>query len=377
MGKLGSFFEKAVKVTGTVTKVGVQLGAELAGTIAEKIDDDPEVKKKFIDYGKAKGQAIKEKTTYIASKTSEAVDQAVDVSVSAIKEGSTIAKEGVNILFSDLDRRINEADEKRMNAEARKRVEKMMEEMSAQETQNEQPAYESKTFESNKNVDKKDITYIFSERVKFEEENVVLQPLSSETQNEIDQFITIFSKELIKAGKEAVLGTYEEVLNKKKEREVTTEAYEIALRRNIIFFMYKWGYTKKLIKHWIDNNCIPDIEQAESQLEKLRDKCIVDKVGSNFVLKNGSYIQSEVFAVMKKFDKYEPLAKRIEELEFSYIFSAVRDDIIFNLAANIAGNKKIADTVFVGLNSDTVVQLIEKRILFYTNVAIGNLKLNI
>ncbi|SJT86979.1 MULTISPECIES: hypothetical protein [unclassified Clostridium] len=100
---LGKMFEKTIKLVGTVSKVGVQLGADIVGTVAEKIDDDSEVKRRISEYGSKKGQSIKTMTTEVASKSSEIVDRAVDNSINVLKVGSVIIKDAISQVAEGID----------------------------------------------------------------------------------------------------------------------------------------------------------------------------------------------------------------------------------------------------------------------------------
>lgn len=100
---LGKMFEKTIKLVGTVSKVGVQLGADIVGTVAEKIDDDPEVKRRISEYGSKKGQAIKAMTTELASKSSDTVDRALETSINALKDGSAKIKDSISQVAEGID----------------------------------------------------------------------------------------------------------------------------------------------------------------------------------------------------------------------------------------------------------------------------------
>lgn len=84
--KLSKIVKGSVKVVGTVAKVGVELGSEAIGTIAEKIDDKPEEKEKFVSGGKELGQKIKKSTNEIAESSVEVVDNVVDASKKAFHD---------------------------------------------------------------------------------------------------------------------------------------------------------------------------------------------------------------------------------------------------------------------------------------------------
>lgn len=100
---LGKMFEKTIKLVGTVSKVGVQLGADIVGTVAEKIDDDPEIKRRISEYGSKKGQYIKAMTSEVASKSSDIVDRAVETSMNVLKDGSVRIKDSVSQVVEGVD----------------------------------------------------------------------------------------------------------------------------------------------------------------------------------------------------------------------------------------------------------------------------------
>jgi hypothetical protein len=100
---LGKVFEKTIKLVGTVSKVGVQLGADIVGTVAEKINDDPEVKRRISEYGAKKGQSIKAKTSEVASKSSDIVNRAFETSMNVLKDGSVRIKDSVSQVAEGVD----------------------------------------------------------------------------------------------------------------------------------------------------------------------------------------------------------------------------------------------------------------------------------
>ena len=82
---LGKFVKKTINVVGTAAKVGVELGADAVGAIAEKIDDNPESKEKYQNMGKKLGANIKSGASKIA-------DSSLDVVDNAVESGSKICK---------------------------------------------------------------------------------------------------------------------------------------------------------------------------------------------------------------------------------------------------------------------------------------------
>ena len=99
---LGKFVKKTIDVVGTVAKVGVELGADAIGAIAEKVDDNPESKEKFKNIGKNIGQNIKTGTTKIAESSEDVVDN-------AFESGSKLCKN----LGQNINEKINEVKAKK------------------------------------------------------------------------------------------------------------------------------------------------------------------------------------------------------------------------------------------------------------------------
>ncbi|NLJ89606.1 MAG: hypothetical protein GX323_01785 [Clostridiales bacterium] len=91
--KVSDIVKKTIKVGGTIAKVGVELGADLVGTIAEKIDDKPEEKEKVVASGKELGQKIKKATSKIAEDSVEVVDDFVESSKEVFEDISEVIKQ--------------------------------------------------------------------------------------------------------------------------------------------------------------------------------------------------------------------------------------------------------------------------------------------
>lgn len=144
---LGKMFEKTIKLVGTVSKVGVQLGADIVGTVAEKIDDDHEIKLRISEYGVKKGQYIKAITTEVAGKSSEIVDRAVDNSINALKIGSVIIKNGINQVAEGIDSSI-----KGMNSYNNHTMDNSGNKNHCDSTQNQPDKTESISMEHKRNV---------------------------------------------------------------------------------------------------------------------------------------------------------------------------------------------------------------------------------
>lgn len=114
---LGKFVKKTINVVGTAAKVGVELGADAVGAIAEKIDDNPESKEKYQNMGKKLGANIKSGASKIADSSVDVVDNAVESGskicrnigdeisekISSVKTKGTDAKKGTVVKSVDFE----------------------------------------------------------------------------------------------------------------------------------------------------------------------------------------------------------------------------------------------------------------------------------
>lgn len=82
---LGEFVKNTVNIVGKVAKFGVEKGAQAAGSIAEKLNDDPESKDKIVNYGKDIGKVIQKNTNQFADSSVDIVDTAVDSTIKTCK----------------------------------------------------------------------------------------------------------------------------------------------------------------------------------------------------------------------------------------------------------------------------------------------------
>lgn len=84
--KLSTFVKETIKVSGTVAKVSVELGADVIGAIAEKIDNNPDDKEKYVSGGKELGQKIKKSANKAADNSVEVVDDLVETGKGLIND---------------------------------------------------------------------------------------------------------------------------------------------------------------------------------------------------------------------------------------------------------------------------------------------------
>lgn len=100
---LGKFIKGAINVVGVAAKVGVELGADAVGAIAEKIDDNPESKEKFKNMGKKLGQDIKSGTNKIAEGSEDVIDNAVESGAKICKDIGDEFNKTINKVKSNKD----------------------------------------------------------------------------------------------------------------------------------------------------------------------------------------------------------------------------------------------------------------------------------
>ena len=135
------------------------------------------------------------------------------------------------------------------------------------------------------------------------------------------------------------------ILNTKLQRvSYNQDEYVETLKRNILFFINTIEDKENLIKSWISTGNMPQIE-----------KCI-----------------------LKVYDKYFPVTKQIEQLEYDYMFYSIHSEIIHMLLEIILNNKeeflKLSDC-----NADLVIKDIDGYCNNTASYCLGtmSLKLNV
>lgn len=91
--KVSHVVKETIKVGGTIAKVGVEIGADAIGILAEKVDNNPEDKEKFVTGGKEIGQKIKASTNKVAEDSVEVVDDIVETGKEMFNDISNKVKE--------------------------------------------------------------------------------------------------------------------------------------------------------------------------------------------------------------------------------------------------------------------------------------------
>lgn len=91
--KLSHVVKETIKVGGVIAKVGVEVGADAIGILAEKVDNNPEDKEKFVTGGKEIGQKIKVSTNKAAEDSVEVVDDIVETGKEVFNDISNKVKE--------------------------------------------------------------------------------------------------------------------------------------------------------------------------------------------------------------------------------------------------------------------------------------------
>lgn len=194
--------------------------------------------------------------------------------------------------------------------------------------------------------------------------------------NKISQLIYSAAKSGLDLNLEEITLNFNEIFEKKKQREESNHSYEIAMKRNIVFYIYKWDYSLKLLKKWISSG-IPDPSIAKKQIDEIRENSIAKNIGDKIILKNGQTLRKDVEDILRKNDMINSETKRIDELEFNYKFACTRDNILFNLIRIIISNKQSVESVFHNINSDELLEYIVFEIEIYANQTLKNIKYSV
>ncbi len=91
--KLSNIVKETIKIGGTIAKVGVEVGADAIGILAEKVDNNPQDKEKYVAAGKKIGQKIKMSTNKVAKDSVEVVDNFVESGKEVFNDISNKVKE--------------------------------------------------------------------------------------------------------------------------------------------------------------------------------------------------------------------------------------------------------------------------------------------
>lgn len=189
---------------------------------------------------------------------------------------------------------------------------------------------------------------------------------------ELGILINTASKDYMKISAANLNYIYEKnIFSKKKAREKTKHNYEIALKRNIIFFLYKWDYSLNLVYDWIING-IPNDELAVKQLDRIWDNSATSNIGDIIILRNGRPLTEEMRDIIKRYDSISIEEDRIEELEYSYKVASIRDKMLvklINLSIN-TNNRKIVNAAFSSGSPQEVVSFINNELYELSKIAL-------
>ena len=157
------------------------------------------------------------------------------------------------------------------------------------------------------------------------------------------------------------------ILNTKLQRvSYNQDEYVETLKRNILFFINTIEDKENLIKSWISTGNMPQIEKCILMINSISDKY----KGNNVYCKNTEKL--------KVYDKYFPVTKQIEQLEYDYMFYSIHSEIIHMLLESILNNKeeflKLSDC-----NADLVIKDIDGYCNNTASYCLGtmSLKLNV
>lgn len=119
------------------------------------------------------------------------------------------------------------------------------------------------------------------------------------------------------------------ILNKKLARaSYNQNEYVEALKRNILFYINTLEDKEEFIKSSLRNGRMPQIDDCITIINSIPDKY----KGNNAYCKNAERL--------KVYDKYFPMTKQIEQLEYDYMFYSIHTDIIHMLLEVILSNQE-------------------------------------
>lgn len=104
--------------------------------------------------------------------------------------------------------------------------------------------------------------------------------------------------------------------------------YAETLKRNILFYINTLEDKEEFIKSLLRNGSIPHIDKCITIINSIPDKY----KGNSVYCKNAEKL--------KVYDKYFPMTKQIEQLEYDYMFYSIHTDIIHMLLEVILSNQE-------------------------------------
>jgi len=216
---------------------------------------------------------------------------------------------------------------------------------------------------------KKIVSEIVSANIRVEE-NEISSEISDLIANGLSQFVySAANNPYLNSGASNITSSIRRVLQEKLAREGTVLNYQNAIDRNNIFYIYYWGYAKRLIKYIVINNVKLTVEELSMIDQELRNHS--SAICNNYP-NNKSKIQSDVLNTFNATNSIVSQAGRIDEREYNYLFANTRDYLIANLLSVIVENIDEFRKVCKNDKIDNIIFYLERMIYELTIDCIGN-----
>lgn len=318
MKSFGKLIEKTVKVAGIVSKVGIELGADLVGKVAEKVDDRPETREKYSTIGKKAGRTIKEYTSNAGKIAGEAIDSVIH---KGVKAGSQLGSELASMTSEAMDILSSKINKLRKNPTSRKDfIENVTYDIVSPELLTEAP--------SNK---------------------VIYKPCYKDLELMISGIFESITRDINKTTLEY---HYRDIFNKKRARALSLEEYRQSLLRNTWYYAEMGPQMLSLLRSHLENQALPDFEEYLKLIEPIQKK----------------------FREKSRSMDFSRMSEDIEQLEFSYKYHNIYTDLIFMFVNGVTNKENVELKREIVLYSPKeIVDICKKHLDFSTNVALDNI----
>ncbi|UEL48298.1 hypothetical protein [Terrisporobacter hibernicus] len=119
------------------------------------------------------------------------------------------------------------------------------------------------------------------------------------------------------------------ILNTKLARvSYNQDEYAESLKRNILYYINTLEDKENVIKGWINDGRIPQLDICISTIDSIQDTY----KGNNAYSKNTEKL--------KVYDKFFPITQQIEQLEYDYMFYSIHSEIVHMLLEVILNNQE-------------------------------------
>ena len=188
----------------------------------------------------------------------------------------------------------------------------------------------------------------------------------------IDKYIEYFINKMLDVScSKYNLNEYRDVdkiFDKKKKEKVIRIDYLNELKCCCMQIEYIYGFTKNLLRVWMEELIIPKVQDVKIQQNLINEECEVILLSGNFFFKKGDMIDS--YIIHRYNNISENLDEDIKKLEAEFRFFKLRNDILNTFLVNVCISKEKINRDYkgvYGLNMDQLLEIIESKI--YTHIS--------